>query len=184
MFNIVKQLLRMVIPEQQLVLLKLLGKIVRLPKSENERLEVLLELSKRVYPRYRFKWPSMEWWDDDKFTGFLSQFDEQDGLNTDRKWMIYQLVRLVQNVPGDTVECGVFTGASSYLICHSNHHNRKHEKSHYMFDSYEGLSDPGEHDGEYWSEGNLSFSMQDLENTFSKFENKHFLKGWIPEAIQ
>ncbi len=180
MFKILRRMLRMVMPVEQYLLLRLLAKVVCLPKTEGERLEVLMKISQRVLPRYRFKWPEIDWWDDELFSSFLERFNESDGLNTDRKWMIYQLVRLVQNVAGDTAECGVFNGPSSYLICHSNKNNENHKKIHYMFDSYEGLSKPGDHDGEHWSEGVLSYSMEDLEKTFEEFEHKKFMKGWIP----
>lgn len=180
MFKILRQMLRMVIPEKKYLLLRLLAKVVYLPKNDGESFEVLIAIGKRVLPQYRFKQLGMDWWDDDFFSRFLDRFDELHELNTDRKWMVYQLVRLVQNIAGDTVECGVFKGPSSYLICHSNQHNQTHKKFHYMFDSYEGLSNPGDNDGEHWSEGNLSFSMEDLEKTFEEFENKKFMKGWIP----
>ncbi len=183
MFKVLRRILQGVMPTEKYLLLRLLAKVVCLPETENEKLEVLRAIGKRVLPRYRFKLPEIDWWDDEKFSSFLDQFDERQDMNTDRKWMVYQLVRLVQNVEGDTAECGVFTGASSYLICHSNQQNQTHQKNHYMFDSYEGLSNPSELDGEHWSEGDLSFSMKDLEKTFEEFENKKFMKGWIPERF-
>ena len=177
MFEILRRMLRVVIPAKTYLLLRLLAKVVCIPETESEQLEVLTAIGKRVLPHYRFKSPAPDWWDDENFTKYLEDFDELQELNTDRKWMIYQLVRLVENIEGDTAECGVFKGASSYLICKTNQQNQIYQKTHYMFDSYEGLSNPGNFDGEHWSKGNLSFSMEDLEKTFSEFENKEFKKG-------
>lgn len=183
MFKLLRRLLRSVLPKQKYLLLRLLAKVAILPESENERMEIMLALGKRLIPHYRFKWPEMDWWDNKEFTDYLTQFNEQDGLNTDRRWMVYQLLRMVGNVSGDTAECGVFSGASSYLICLSNQADKKNNKHHYLFDSYEGLSDPKEHDGSHWSQGNLSFGMENLKSTFQKFDEISFMKGWIPSRF-
>jgi hypothetical protein len=58
----------------------------------------------------------MGWWDNTSFNQYLNRFNELENMNTDRRWMLYQLMRLVENIPGDTTECGVYQGASSYLI--------------------------------------------------------------------
>jgi len=84
------------------------------------RFETLRQVGKRLVPEYRFKWPQMAWWGDREFSAYLERFGEQDGMNADRRWMLGQLMRLIEDVPGDTAECGVFRGAGSYLMCRAN----------------------------------------------------------------
>jgi len=67
--------------------------------SELTRFEVMKRIGKRILPQYRFKWPQMAWWQDRQFNDYLKRFDEIDGMNTDRRWMLYQLIRLVGEIP-------------------------------------------------------------------------------------
>src|SRR5579864_1850835 len=81
------------------------------------RFLALRRISRWLMPNYRLSWPQLSWWNDEAFNAYLKRFGEREGMNADRRWMIYQLTRLVQSVPGDTAECGVFQGMGSYLIC-------------------------------------------------------------------
>src|SRR5882724_8547169 len=102
------------------------------------RLRVLRLAGKLFVPSYRFKWPQLDWWKNKEFTRYLDRFGELGVLNTDRRWMIYQLLRLVAHIPGDTAECGVFRGATLYLICSANEESQAGDKTHHLFDSFEG----------------------------------------------
>ncbi|MDR3347584.1 MAG: hypothetical protein LBN32_03120, partial [Helicobacteraceae bacterium] len=73
-----------------------------------------------VFPNYRLTWADWDWWKDKDFNGYLNRFDELNGLNTHRKWTLKQLLRLTASIDGDTAECGVLKGASSFLICEAN----------------------------------------------------------------
>lgn len=137
----------------------------------------LRELGSLVTPNYRWVYPQIAWWDNAAFNAFLARFDELDALNTDRKWMVAQLARLARAVPGDTAECGVFRGASSWLICRSNQGTGK---THHVFDSFEGLSEPGAGDGSHWRKGNLSFPEQGVREALKDFPDVRYWKGWIP----
>lgn len=142
-------------------------------------------LSRYCLGEYRLTWPHMDWWSDKEFNGYLEKFEEKDGFNTHRRWMLCQLIRLVEDVPGDTAECGVYKGASSWLICDAISRQNKYSRIHHMFDSYEGLSAPESVDGEYWSKGDLScseaFVLERLSD-FSHMIESH--KGWIPEKFE
>jgi O-methyltransferase len=158
-------------------------KIIELINSKDPlvHFEALRRIGKILLPKYRFKWPQMGWWDDLGFNEYLVKFDEIDGMNTDRRWMLYQLMRLVKNVPGDTAECGVYKGAGSYLICKVNQENELHHRTHHIFDSFEGLSEPSEFDGKYWTKGDLSSPLETVAENLSEFNNVHIHKGWIPQ---
>ena len=147
------------------------------------RFELMTRLSRIIYPSYRFKWSQMDWWNNKEFNVYLERFDEQNGMNTDRRWMLSQLIRLTMEVPGDTAECGVYLGASSYLICKFNEQQEARKRQHFIFDSFEGLSIPGVDDGNYWAEGDLSAPVKVVGEALADFANITIKKGWIPSRF-
>jgi len=147
------------------------------------RFKLLHLIGKIVFPKYRFKWPQMEWWDNLAFNEYLVRFGEINGMDMDRRWMVYQLMRLIENTPGDTAECGVYKGSSSYLICKLSQKNKLFERTHFMFDSFEGLSKPDRLDGKYWTERDLNSTLEIAKENLAEFKNISFHKGWIPERF-
>ena len=81
----------------------------------------------------------------------------------DRKFALCELLKLCRTVPGDTVECGAYKGATSYLICREQALNgaEKH-RHHFVFDSFAGLSEPDGRDGSYWTAGDLQATEGDV----------------------
>jgi O-methyltransferase len=153
-------------------------------RTQNLQLKLLSLVARILLPKYRFKWPNVDWWSNEFFNEYLSKFGELRGFNSDRRWMLHQLIRLTENIPGDTVECGVYQGAGSYLICMANLHSKGHIRSHHMFDSFEGLSKPTIFDGFHWSKGDLSCSLDIVIENLRNFPNIYFFKGWIPERFR
>jgi len=139
-------------------------------------------MGRLLVPAYRFKWPQMDWWEDKSFNRYLERFGESGWLNTDRRWMLSQLLRLTEAVPGDTAECGVFKGASSYLICSANVQSTQ-KRWHFVFDSFEGLSAPVGSDGDHWKAGDLTVSEDLVQQNLSDFTEFSLHKGWIPERF-
>lgn len=151
--------------------------------TQERRFQSLMILTKFFFSEYRFTWPQMLWWKNIKFNKFLFEFNEVYELNTHRKWMLSQLLRLTVNIPGDTAECGAYKGASSWLICNFVKNN-KNSTRHYVFDSFEGLSKPCSVDGKYWKAGDLSVSEDYVLETLKEFsEFVEIKKGWIPERF-
>lgn len=160
-------------------------KVVRnyLFPSQSRGLQSLMIFASYFIKEYRFTWPQMMWWKNKRFNLYLSKFNENNGLNTHRRWMLAQLLRLTVNVPGDTAECGVYKGAGSWMICDfiTRH---KCSKKHYLFDSFEGLSKPCSKDGVYWKEGDLCASEKLVLEALKEFEDIiDIKKGWIPERF-
>jgi hypothetical protein len=123
----------------------------------------------------------MEWWHDRSFNEYLDRFHERKGFNTHRRWMLWQLLRLIRDIPGDTAECGVFEGSSSWLICSAI---QSSSRTHHLFDSFEGLSVPEPQDGGYWTAGALSAGEDIVARNLAPFAGVlSFHKGWIPEAF-
>lgn len=163
--------------------IKKLIRLIRNGEYELLRFYLLWIVGKLLVPRYRFKWPQMAWWDNEGFTAYLKSFGEDKGMNADRRWMLHELLRLTSHVPGDTAECGVFKGASSWLVCNSSKQNSRFERMHYLFDSFEGLSEPMTSDGGHWVKGDLVCGTEETKKYLQGFDRVSFLKGWIPERF-
>jgi hypothetical protein len=133
---------------------------------------------------YRVGWHYCDWWHDQAFTEYLSRFNELDGFNTQRRWMLWQLLRMTGNVPGDTAECGVWYGASSWLMAAFARQSAAQPKEHHLFDSFEGLSTPVAVDGSHWFRGALAVSEDTATGNLAPFRDLlHVHKGWIPERF-
>ncbi|MDR0746977.1 MAG: TylF/MycF family methyltransferase [Helicobacteraceae bacterium] len=141
-----------------------------------------------LFPDYRLTWADWDWWKDKDFNDYLDRFGERVGLNTHRKWTLKQLLRLTASIEGDTAECGVFKGASSYLICASNDklaQAKGERRTHHIFDSFEGVSAPSEGDNDYWTKGDLCASEETARENLSEFIDRvRFYKGWIPTRFE
>jgi O-methyltransferase len=149
-----------------------------------ERFQALRTIAALILPEYRFKWPQMAWWTNGVFSSYLSRFKELDGNNTDRRWALCQLLRLIASVEGDTAEVGVYRGASSWLICAANAESKK-TRIHHMFDSFEGLSEPGSHDGDHWYKGALACPEDEVRRNLEEFlSTTRLYRGWVPERFQ
>ncbi len=146
------------------------------------RFYLMMYLGKMLVPGYRFKLPEMDWWHDDAFNAYLIRFGEQGWLNTERRWFLHQLLRQTHAIPGDTAECGVFRGASSYLICAANERSTL-PRTHHVFDSFEGLSEPDVVDGLHWRSGDLAVSVEAVREALHDFPTVEYYKGWIPDRF-
>jgi O-methyltransferase len=147
------------------------------------RFKLLVKLGSLLYPKYSFRWPQLNWLEDRSFNTYLAKFGEDRGHNKERRWMIQQLMRLIDAVPGDTAECGVFEGAGSYLICRANAASSSFKRWHHIFDSFEGLSPPAAADGDYWHQGDLSRGEEIVRQNLAEFTAFQLYKGWIPERF-
>ena len=136
-----------------------------------------------IAPWYRFQWGQFDWWHNHRFNQYLQRFDELEAMNSDRHWTLFQLTRLAASVPGDTAECGVFRGASSYLICRSFKSYSSCRRTHFVFDSFEGLSEPQTLDGRHWTKGNLTCDLDAVKRNLQEFDNISWHKGWIPKRF-
>ena len=153
---------------------------LRFRKDPKRAFHLLREFGRALVPNYRFQWPEVLWWNYPRFTEYLRSFGEHERLDSSRKWDLSELLRLIEGVPGDTAECGALEGASSYLICHANRRHRGEPRTHFVFDSFAGLSAPQAADGDYWHANDLSVSESIARKNLTEFANVQFLTGWIP----
>lgn len=155
-----------------------------LMRFDDLRFLAMTKIARLIYPGYRFKWPQLDWLQHAEFNAYLARFGERSGYNAERRWMIRELMRLIDEVPGDTAECGAYIGAGSYLICRMNTLSPAFKRHHFVFDSFEGVSDPGKADGAYWRRGDLAAGEETVRQTLAEFAEVTLLKGWIPSRFQ
>lgn len=162
------------------------GKLPYDPVELEDRFDWVAAMGQHLCPEYHFKRPRMIWWQNPLFLKFLQAFPGHTvDFNNDRKWNLSQLMRLCAHVGGDTAECGSFRGASSWFILESWRDDfEAGRRRHHIFDSFEGLSEPGDMDGSHWTKHSMSASEQELLTNLESFPSCFQIhKGWIPERF-
>jgi O-methyltransferase len=151
--------------------------------DEYAKFVILENVASLIYPKYKFSEFGRTFLNDSEFIS--DYYMRQCGNNfhsLDRKYFLRELIKLVNHIDGHTAECGVYLGASSYLICLGNEKSN-FKKVHYLFDSFEGLSLPDPIDGTYWAKGNLSAPEIIVRENLIQFDNCEYFKGWIPSQF-
>lgn len=149
--------------------------------SEETKYRVAEAISGQIYPKFKFSEFGRIFLEDQEFIDYYKKImDPNNWHSLDRKYTLSQLLNLTKNLSGDYVECGAYKGASSYLMCQVGLQSAKHV---HLFDSFEGLSEPQQMDGEYWSKHALSVTEDELHKTLAGFNNYTVYKGWIPNRF-
>ena len=97
----------------------------------------------------------------------------------DRKFVLYRMAQATRTLTGDTAECGCYKGGSSFLICLG----RGARGPHHIFDSFEGLSQPGANDGTAWHRGDMKSSLKKVRGRLQRFPWVEYHAGWIPDRF-
>lgn len=155
------------------------------PEDPSERtwagFRLLQRIAAKVLPGYVVSYHSKSWFIDKEF---FSDYDRLipggDHRSADRRFFMRSVLSLADGVPGDTAECGVWTGAGSWYICR---HSIGTDRHHHIFDSFEGLSEPGPADGTYWHAGDYR-AQQDIVRETLKGLDFTLYPGWIPERFR
>ena len=133
-------------------------------------------------PHFHFTEFGEIWREDKKFEAWYAGFVGDNFHSIDRKYTVNRFLQLLTNVPGDTVECGAYKGATSYLIC-AYIQQQAQPRTHHIFDSFEGLSSPKTADGLYWKKGDLATDEESCRNNLAAFGFVKYYKGWIPDRF-
>ncbi len=122
-------------------------------------------------------------------------------VGPERSYALYQSVRYIiaNDIKGDLVECGVWKGGSAMLIAYTLLKAGVTNRQLFLYDTFEGMSQPGEQDGDFekkeWERlrvndqrNNWCFSAveevkQNLERTGYPKENFILIKGKVEETI-
>jgi predicted O-methyltransferase YrrM len=151
-----------------------------LDRGEHRRMNAMRRVFPLIVPGYLAKEP-VDWWHDQQFTAYLERFGELTEFNADRRWNLTQLMKLVEKVPGDIVECGVHIGSSAYAMCWT-FERMGQRRTYHGFDSFEGLSPPGVNDGTHWEAGSLT-SPESVARTNLAEYDVNLYRGWIPDRF-
>ena len=142
--------------------------------------ELFYEIGRKLLPRFAINEDARIILDDQQFLEYFEKFAENNYKSFERRWNLKEFLKLVQNVDGDLAECGTYKGAAAFLFCtFAQEHNRKV----HLFDSFQGLSEPGANDGVFWQKGNLSASEQLVHDTLNGFSCFKTYPGWIPSTF-
>jgi hypothetical protein len=149
---------------------------------EDEKYRIAEALTYAVYPKYKFSEYARLFLEDEAFLTHYQRFmDPGNWHSLDRKYTLDQLLKLTLDIDGDAAECGVYKGASSYLIGRAI---KPYGKWNHLFDSFEGLSPPTARDGTYWSAGGLCADESHVRENLTGFGNFRLYRGWIPDRLR
>lgn len=160
---------------------ELLVKFISRPlERKHSRFLIAEKISSWLYPEYIFSEFGRIWLEDKKFFEYYRRYEPQNSHSADRKFFLRSLLGAIENLPGETAECGVYRGASSELICEAV---KLKDKRHHGFDSFEGLSEPIEYDENQWRKGDLKTDLEEAQRNLAAYNFVTLYKGWIPERF-
>ena len=83
-----------------------------------------------------------------EFGGIYEECKEFTMTSIERMYALYKAVEYIvkAKIPGDLVECGVWKGGSAMIIVRTLLMMRETGKKIYLYDTYEGMSEPTEED--------------------------------------
>lgn len=123
------------------------------------------------------------WHRDHDFLLLMRAFDPAYERHRDRQYALYQLAQSLGHLAGDTVECGVYRGASSHLIMSALGPGR----DHHVFDSFAGLSLPVAEDEAGAARppqaGAYRASLDEVRRRLAAHARVRYYEGWIPERF-
>ena len=130
-----------------------------------------------------------------RFARLTLQVTPHTMVSTTRLINLYDLVQKANalNFPGDIVECGVWNGGSSAIMGVACQDDKTHfrERNLWLFDSFQGLPQPGERDGkaerdyyfEEWCKGDIRKVTKILDNLEVSLENVKIIAGWFDSTL-
>jgi O-methyltransferase len=156
--------------------------LAELHLTDAERFALAETLAHSAYPSFRFAEFGRRFLEDDHlfWEDYCRFMDPGNWHSHDRKYTLKELLKLTRHVRGHFAECGVYTGGSAHLMCREA---KMQGRRVHLFDSFEGLSQPGPYDGTYWRTGSLAVSEESVRETLSDWDCFDIFKGWIPEAF-
>ena len=133
---------------------------------------------------------NLTWVDDADYTAAWGAFPAARPEIKDRKFVLWSFAKATANLSGDTAECGVFDGGSSFLMCLARANEPGWSGLHHLFDSFEGLSEPSatdvpSHEHTYrWKKHDLAVSEAVVLRNLEEFQFVRSHPGWIPTRFE
>jgi O-methyltransferase len=150
--------------------------------NEVERFQLAERLAFAAYPQCKFSDFGRLFLKDRAFIEtYKETMDPGNWHSLDRKYLVNEVLKTIEHVPGDFVECGVWKGATAVFLCRSA--ERLGRRVH-LFDSWEGLPQPDSTvDGNHWRKGSLAVDFSTAIDYLKQFKCCTLYKGWIPERF-
>jgi len=138
--------------------------------------------------------------------GFMAIYEQVRAstmTSIERMYSLYQSIHYIvkQNIPGDFVECGVWKGGSSMIIALTLKQLGAGNRTIYMYDTFEGMSEPTENDKDIygttaekllnehgkeeaiWCYSTLDEVKNNMRRTGYPMDKIVFAKGKVEETI-
>jgi hypothetical protein len=114
---------------------------------------------------------------DKEFMEIYHQVKTFTMTSPERMYSLYKAVAYIvqNNIPGDLVECGVWRGGCSMIMALTLLKKGVTDRKIYLYDTYEGMSEPTEADKAFWGE-----PAKDLLSTQDRLDNTSI---WCYSAI-
>jgi hypothetical protein len=122
------------------------------------------------------------YWNEHEMLATYKRLCGSNRRSFERKFAVVNLLKLTLGLPGEVAECGVYEGATSFLIA-SELRRVGLSRRVLLFDSFQGLSVPGAKDGDFWTAGGLTAEESKARENMSEFQSAEFYCGWIPERF-
>ncbi len=135
------------------------------------------------YERFQTACPIFQpWLGYGEFSGYFDGVKKRTLVSADRCYLLQKFAQQTANLAGDFVECGVFRGGTALLLARTL---PKTDKKLWLFDSFEGLSQDSEENGDYYKKGDFrETDVDSVMNLLSDYRSKiEVRKGWIPNSF-
>ncbi len=105
---------------------------------------------------------------DKKFLELYKKVKDCTLVPVERCFTLYQTVKYIikNNIEGDLVECGVWKGGSSMLMAYILKDAGENNRKIYLYDTFEGMTKPGDMDGqeekEQWEQGRVTDTLNNM----------------------
>lgn len=122
-------------------------------------------------------------------------------VDMERCYALYQSVQFISknNIAGDLVECGVWKGGSTMLMAYTLQQAGITNRRLYLYDTFEGMTQPGERDGQNekdeWESNRVTDTLNNMcyapieevktnmESTGYPADNILLIKGKVEQTI-
>jgi hypothetical protein len=127
------------------------------------------------------------WQDDLDFIELNNQYNIIHSIDTAtegafiaRQYILRQLAKQQSGKNSNFAECGTYAGMSVHFVADLC------PQRFIGIDSFEGVSEPGEHDTDYFKTLKLDIPIEYAEKTMieGNHKNVELYKGWIPEVFK
>ena len=155
------------------------------PTRTKARLAIIEGLARRW--GFRVYNAHLDWCvNEGKYLKPFLEFDPDQWRIHERRFVMSSIAAATASLQGDTAECGVFEGATSFQICRTRQHRK--DFTHHCFDSFEGLSQPTTADivsderAYVWKKNDLTSPLEKTRKNLQRFVSLvKYYPGWIPD---